>query len=126
MTHTKNRGDVLERIADELADSVLSHSDEAFLVEGTNTEEEAESTRIVLREGLRKLENLDRHLLNLGHKIDPDKWHREWFGYSNTCTTCGSLVHFNSKTGEMRGDASHARCAERGHYTFRRQGVSGT
>jgi hypothetical protein len=126
MTHKSNRDYILERIADELADSVLSRADEAFLVEaGTDTEEEVESTRTVLRAAFRKLENVDRRLSNLGHKIDLDKWHREWFGYSNTCLTCGSLVNFNSKTGEMRGDALHAQCCERGHYTIRRRQVSG-
>jgi hypothetical protein len=125
MTHKNNRDDILERIADEFAGSVLSRADEAFLVEaGTNTEEEAERTRMVLRGAFRKLENVDRRLSNLGHKIDPDKWHRECFGYTNTCLTCASLVNFNSKTGEMRGDALHARCCERGRYTIRSRQVS--
>jgi hypothetical protein len=126
MTHKSNRDDILERIADELADSVLSRSDEAFLVEGgASTEEESERTRMVLRGAFRKLENVDRPLSNLGHKIDSDKWHREWFGYTNTCLTCGSFVSFNTKTGEMKGDALHGRCCERGHYTIRRRQVSG-
>jgi hypothetical protein len=126
MTHNRHRNDILERIADELADSVFSRSDDAFLVEaGTVTQEEAERTRMVLSEALRKLESVDRHLSTLGHKIDPDKWQREWFGYSNTCSTCGSHANFDRRTGEMRGDALHARCRERDQYTIRRRQVSG-
>ena len=121
MTHKNNRDDILERIADELTDSVFSFSDEVFLVEGPNAEEEAEYTRMVLREALQKLENVNRHLSNLGHRIDPNEWHRGWFRYSNTCVTCGSLVSFNSKTGEMRGDALDGGCSERDQYTIRRR-----
>jgi hypothetical protein len=126
MTHKNNRGDILERIADELADSVLSHSDEAFLVEaGTNTEEEAEHTRMVLREALRKLENVDRCLSHLGHRVDPNEWHRGGSGYSNMCVTCCSFVSFNPQTGEMRGDALRGRCCESDQHTIRRRQVSG-
>jgi hypothetical protein len=124
MTH-KNRGEIVERIAEELTDSVLSLSDEAFLVEGTNAEEEAECTRMVLREAFRKLESVNRRLSNLGHRIDPNEWHRGGSSYSNMCVTCGSFVSFNTTTGEMRGDALQARCCERDQYTIRRQIVSG-
>jgi hypothetical protein len=93
MTHNDNRGEIVERIADELTDSVLSLSDEAFLVEGAKAEEEeAECTRMVLREAFQKLESVNRRLSNLGHRIDPNEWHHGGSSYSNTCVTCGSLV----------------------------------
>jgi len=119
-----NGDDFLERIADELTDSVLSFSDEAFLVEGTNAEE-AECTRMVLREAFRKLETVNRRLSNLGHRIDPNEWHRGGASYSNKCVTCGSFMSFNTATGEMRGEALHARCCERDRYTNHRQIASG-
>jgi hypothetical protein len=125
MTHKNNGDDLLARIANELTDSVLSLSEQAFVVGGKNAEEEVEHTRIVLREALHKLENVNRHLSNLEHRIDANTWHRGWLGYSNTCVTCGSLVSFNATTGEMRGDALSARCRESHQYTIRRQGVSG-
>lgn len=126
MTHKNNGDDLLARIADELTDSLLSLSDQAFLVGGRNAEEEVEHTRIVLREALHKLENVNRHLSNLGHKIDPNGWQRGWLGYSNTCVTCGSLVSFNATTGEMRGGALNARCCDSDQYTIRRQEASGS
>jgi hypothetical protein len=125
MTHKNNRDEVLERIADELTDSVLSLSDEAFLVEGSNAEEEAECTRMVLREAFRKLESVNRRLSNLGHRIDPNEWHRGGASYGNMCVTCGSFVSCNTKTGEMRGDALQAPCRERDQYTIRRRQMSG-
>jgi len=123
MTPKNNRDGVLERIADELTDSVISLSDEAFLVEGTNAEE-AECTRMVLCKAFRKVESVNRRLSNLGHRIDPNEWHRRGASYSNMCVTCGSFVSFNTKTGEMRGDALHAPCRERDQYTIRRRQMS--
>ena len=126
MTHKNNRGEIVERIADELTDSMLSLSDEAFLVDGTNAEAEAECTRMVLREAFRKLEDVNRRLSNLGHTIDPNEWHRRGASYGNRCGACGSFVSFDTTTGEMRGHALQARCSERDQYTIRRQLVSGT
>ncbi len=125
MTYKNNGDDLLARIADELTNSVLSLSDQAFLVGGKNAEEEVEHTRMVLREAFDKLENVNRHLSNLGHRVDPNAWCQGRLGYSNRCFACGSLVSFNVITGEMRGDAWNARCCERDHYTIRRQEVSG-
>ncbi len=121
MMHKNDHDDIFERIADELTNSALSLPDKAFLVEGTNAEEEAEFTRVVLREALQKLEIVNRHLSNLGHRLYPNEWLRGSFGYSNTCAACGSLVSFNTKTGEMRGDALDGRCSERDQYTIRRR-----
>jgi hypothetical protein len=125
MTHKKSHEDLLERIAEELTDSVLSLPDQAFVVEGRNARKEVERTRLLLRKALHKLETVDRHLSNLGHKVDPNAWCQGWLGYINTCVTCGSLVSFNATTGEMRGDALNARCRENDQHTIRRQEVSG-
>jgi hypothetical protein len=120
-----NNDGSLQKIMNELADSVFSLSDDALLAEtGTDAEREAERTRIVLREAFQKLEHVNRHLSSLGHTINPNAWHRGWSGYRNTCATCGSFVSFKVTTGEMTGDALDARCPERDQYTSRRREAS--
>lgn len=53
MADKKNHDERLERLMNQLAESVLGLSDEAIVAEtiegGTNAEEEAECTRLVLR-----------------------------------------------------------------------------
>jgi hypothetical protein len=119
-----NNDQRLQRIMNELADSVLSLPDEAIIAEvaeAGDPEAEAERTCIVLREALQKLEAVSRQLSSLGHTVNPNSWHRGRFAYSNTCVTCGSFVSFKTTTGEMRGDALHARCSERDQYARRRE-----
>jgi len=121
MKQQNNREDILQRIANQLADSLLSLSDEAILAEtGTNAEEEAERTRAVLKEALQTLDTLSRRLSSLGHTVHPNAWRRVGSGYHNTCITCGSFVSFIITTGEMRGEALGGRCPERDQYTIRR------
>jgi hypothetical protein len=124
MTQKNKHDEIFERIADELADSVLSVPDEAILSGSGAHAEEAEHTRTVLRDASQRLENVKRYLSSLGHTINPNSWHRERFGYRNTCLACGSFVTFKTTTGEMRGNALDGWCPERDQYTIRRREVS--
>ena len=61
MTDRSNHVEKLERIMDQLADSVLELSDEALLAEitesGADPHQEAERTRLVLRQASKILDN---------------------------------------------------------------------
>jgi hypothetical protein len=128
MAYEKNHGEHLERIMNQLADSVLGLPDEAILAEvreaGDDPEEEAERTRSVLREASQALENVNRRLSNLGHTINSNHWRHGQSGYHNKCLNCGSLVSFTTATGGMQGRALDAPCPERGVYTIPRRKAS--
>jgi hypothetical protein len=61
MTDRINHVEKLERIMEQLADSVLELSDEAILAEitesGADPQQEAECTRLVLRQALKALDD---------------------------------------------------------------------
>jgi len=61
MTDKINHAEKLERIMEQLADSLLELSDEAILAEitesGADPQQEAERTRLVLRQALKALDN---------------------------------------------------------------------
>jgi hypothetical protein len=123
-----NPDERLERMMNRLADSVLALPDEAILAEvseaGVDPDEEAERTRIVLREAMQTLENVNSHLSNLGHTVNPNGWYRGRSGYHNACVNCGSFVSFTTATGEMRGEALDAPCLASDQYAIRRQEAS--
>jgi hypothetical protein len=122
MKQKNNHEDSLERLADQLYESVLSLSDEVILAESeADAEKEAERTRTILKEGLQKLENVSRRLSSLGHTVNPNGWQHVGSGYQNTCNTCGSFVSFNNTTGEVRGNALVRWCPEQDKYTIRRR-----
>jgi hypothetical protein len=128
MAHKKDHDEHLERITNHLADSVLGLSDEAIIAEtseaGADPEQEAEATRLVLRQASEALDNVNQRLSNLGHTINPNYW---WPGpgeYHNNCLRCGSLVSLTTATGEMQGDAFASPCPESGQYTIRRREAS--
>ena len=129
MTDRKNYGDHLEQLMNQLAESVLGLSDEAIHAEtsevGADPEQEAERTRLVLRQVSMALDNANERLSNLGHTINSNDWVRGQWGYHNTCVTCGSFVSFRTATGEMRGDALEGLCPERDQYPIRRRESSG-
>ena len=114
--HRKGEDERLERMMDQLADSVFDSSDEAILGDisgfSVNPDEEAERTRTVLREASRRLEIVNRRLSNLGHTVNPNSWKRGWSGYRNTCESCGSFVNVKIDTGEMQGEALDERCSD--------------
>jgi hypothetical protein len=128
MGDKKNRDEHLERITNQLAESVLGLSDEAILAEtseaGADPEEEAERTRLVLRQASKALDNVNKRLSNLGHAINSNHWWPEAGGYHNNCLNCGSLVSLITVTGEIQGEAFDAPCSEGGRYTIRRREAS--
>jgi len=123
-----NHDEKLERIMEQLADSVLELSDEAMLAEitesGADPQEEAERIRLVLRQALETWQSVNKRLSILGHTINSDGWWRGQWGYHNTCVTCGSFVSFTTATGEMRGEALDGLCPESDPYTIRRREAS--
>jgi hypothetical protein len=128
MADKRNHEEHLERIMNQLADSVLGLSDEAILAEvsgaGGDPDGEAELTRMVLRKASQALEDVNRRLSNLGHVIDSNHWRPGHGGYHNKCLNCGSLVSFTTPTGEMQGRAVDAPCPESGQYAIPRREAS--
>jgi hypothetical protein len=111
MADKRNR-DHPEHLWDELAESVFRLSDEAILAEstetGTDPQEEAERTRLVLQQALQSFESVNRRLSNLGHTINPTSWRSEGNEYHNRCLNCGSIVTFTAD--EPRNLALYSRC----------------
>lgn len=93
----KNR-DPLERLADEVAESVFRLSDGEILDEstqaGADPKQEAEHTRWVLQQALQSFDFVNTRLSNLGHTINPNSWRSEGNVYHNRCLNCGSIVTF--------------------------------
>ena len=128
MTDKKNHDERVERLMNQLAESVLGLSDEAILAStieaGFDPEQEAERTRLVLRQASKIIDDVNNRLSNLGHTINSNDWYRGHWGYHNTCVTCGSFVSFTAATGEMRGEALDGPCPESDQYAIRRREVS--
>ncbi len=128
MADKKNHDEHLERITNHLAESMLGLSDESIIEEtseaGADPEQEAEATRLVLRQASRALDNVTKRLSNLGHIVNSNYWGRGHWGYHNRCLTCGSSVSFATATGEMQGEALDGPCPESGGYAIRRQEAS--
>jgi hypothetical protein len=128
MGDKKSHEERLERLMNQLAESVLGLSDEAILAEtseaGDDPQQEAERTRLVLRQASKALDNVNRRMSNLGHTINSNDWQPGQRAYHNHCGTCGSWVSFTTATGEMHGEAFDAPCPESGQYTIRRREAS--
>ncbi len=128
MEDKRNHDERLERLMNHLAESVFGLSDEAILAEakeaGFDPEQEAERTRLVLRQASKAFENVNRRLSNLGHTVNSNGWYRGRSGCHNTCVACGSFVSFTPTTGEIRGEALDGRCAQSDQYTIRRREAS--
>ena len=128
MADKKNHDERVERLMNLLAESVLGLSDEGVLAEageiGVDSEQEAERTRLILRQASKALELVNKRLSNLGHTVNSDDWWRGHWGYHNTCVTCGSFVSFTTATGEMRGAALDGLCLENDQYTIRKREAS--
>jgi len=128
MTDEKNHDERLERLMNQLAESVLGLSDEAILAEtseaGADPQREAERTRLVLRQASKALDHVNNRLSNLGHTIDANDWRPEQWGYHNNCLNCGSFVSFTMATGEMRGEALDGLCPQSDQHPIRRREAS--
>jgi hypothetical protein len=128
MADKTNHDERLERLMNRLAESVLGLSDEAILAEISEVEtdslQEAEHTRIVLRQASKALDNVNKRLSDLGHTINSNDWYRGYWGYHNICVTCGSFLSFTTATGEMRGAALDELCPGNDQYVVRRRAAS--
>lgn len=128
MADKQNHNERLERLMNQLAESVLGLSDEAILAEtheaGSDPEQEAERTRLVLRQASKVIDGVSNRLLNLGHAINPNDWRYGQWAYHNKCLYCGSSVSFTTATGEMRGEAFEGLCPESDQYAIRRRKAS--
>ncbi len=124
MADKKNHAERLERLMNHLAESVLRLSDEATLADaieaGTDSEREAERTRLVLRQTSTALDKVNKRVSKLGHTINSNDWRRGQQGYHNNCLQCGSSVSFTAATGGMQGEALDGLCPEKDRLTIRR------
>ncbi|MGE5736728.1 MAG: hypothetical protein ACM34E_16670 [Acidobacteriota bacterium] len=117
----------LQRVMNQLAESVLECSDEEILSESEGTAiKEVEHTRGVLHDVTKLLDAVNRRLLGLGHTISPQRWqdHGER-GYRNHCLTCGLPVRLMSLSGDIAGQAMDGPCQQTEHHPARRRMVSG-
>ena len=125
MTDKKNHDERLERLMNQLAESVFGLTDDAVLAEtneaGADPEQEAERTRSVLRQASKVFDSVNKRLSHLGHTINSSDWCSGQGSYHNTCQTCGSFVSFTTATGEMRGEALGGSCTENGYTTKKRE-----
>jgi hypothetical protein len=128
MADKNNHDERLERLMNQLAESVLGLSDEAILAEtseaGADPEQEAERTRLVLRQASKAFDDVNNRVSNLGHAINSNDWRPGQWGYHNNCLNCGSSVSFTTETGEMQGEALDGLCPESNQYTIRRREAS--
>jgi hypothetical protein len=125
MANKKNHDERLERLMNQLAESVLGLSDEAILAEtseaGADPRREAERTRFVLRQASKALDDVNKRLSNLGHTINSNHWRCVDGIYHNHCLNCGSSVSFTAATGKVQGDALGGSCPENGYTTKKRE-----
>jgi hypothetical protein len=107
----------LERVMNQLCDSVLGLSDEDIVAEvtaaGLDPEQEAKRVRNVLQTPLQALEKVNLCLSNLGHAINPSNWQCGPLEYHNTCLHCGLPVSLTIATAEIRGSAVQRACRAR-------------
>jgi hypothetical protein len=128
MADRKNHNECLDRVMNELAESVLELSDEGILVETSEAvgdpQREAERARLVLQQALKSLDNVNKRLSNLGRTINSNDWRPGRWSYHNHCLSCGSLVSFTTAAGDMQGEAVDGLCPESGRYPIRRREAS--
>jgi hypothetical protein len=101
------------KIMDQVCNSISSQSDNGVLDEVSETadpDDEAARTLLVLRAASTKFANTNKHLMNLGHTINPKRWQRDGKGYHTRCTVCGALASF-SLVDQLSGEASTTLCS---------------
>ncbi len=113
------RGDEgLERAMNELSESVLRLASEDILAEsieaGSNPQELAERTRLVLQKTAQRFESLNRRISDLGHTVNPKTWRGGREGYQNRCLNCGATLTFALAGGEVRGSGFATQCPASG------------
>ena len=120
MADDKRCEEILERVMNHLADSVLTLPDESILAEagepGACVYKDAEHVRLVLSEASQVLEDVARRLSNMGHAINSNYWHCDHRGFHTKCLNCGSSVSFTMATREAQGRALDAPCSARNEY----------
>lgn len=128
MRAKKSSGESVERVMNQLSETVLGLSDDDILAEvraaGRDEQLEAERVRRVLQRPLHVLEHLNLCLSNLGHAINPSKWSCGPLAYHNTCVRCGLSVSLTIASAEIRGSAVHRACRASA-ITFRQTGTVG-
>jgi hypothetical protein len=116
MANNKSYDEQLKIIMNQLADSVLEMSDEEILAEtlvsGADPQKEAERAHAMLRQALKALDAVNKHLWRLGHTVNPNYWQHAERGYHNNCRDCGLSVNFTAVGNEMWGDALGGPCPE--------------
>jgi hypothetical protein len=116
----KNHEERVAKVLDQLADTVLQLSDEEMAAEvcedGADPEQEAESTRSMLRDCVTLFDNVNERLWHLGHTIDPSDWRRGTESFYVYCLACGELVTLAIATSEARGHALRERCPNANRY----------
>ena len=121
MTDKNNHDGRLERVMNQVADSVLELSDEAILAEisetGADPQEKAERSRLMLQQSSKTWEAVNKRLWNLGHSLNPKDWRHGERGYSNICRDCGLSVSFTTANHETWGNALIVPCSERAQRT---------
>lgn len=108
----------VERVMNQLSDSVLGLSDDDIVAEvsqaGQDPQQEARRVRDVLKKSLQVLEKVNLCLTSLGHTINPSHWYCGPLAYHNSCLHCGLLVSFTIATGEIGGSAVQRACRASG------------
>lgn len=114
MRAKKRSGEPLERVMNQLSESVLGLSDDEILAEvsATGCDPQLEAARVgrVLEKPPQVLENVSLCLSNLGHAINPSQWYCGPLAYHNTCVRCGLSVSLTIASGEIRGSAVDRAC----------------
>jgi len=126
MRPKENYSERLERIMNQLSESVLSLSDDAIIDEisasGHDPQQEARRVQNALQKPLHTLETVNLCLTNLGHTINPSNWYCGPLAYYNTCLHCGLSVSFTIATAEIGGNAVQRACRASG-LTIRQTGT---
>jgi hypothetical protein len=111
--HMKSYNRNMGKIVEQLCDSVSSQSDSGILDEVSETadpDEEAAQTLMVLREASSQFANTNKHLMNLGHRINPKRWQHDGKVYYTRCAVCGATASF-SLASQLSGEASTTMCS---------------
>jgi hypothetical protein len=128
MADERNHDKRLERLMNQLAESVLGLTDEDVRTEaseaGTDPAREAKRTRLALQNAAGMFDSVSRRLSNLGHTINSNDWCSGESVYHNACQTCGLFVTFTTTTGEIRGEALDEACSSFGQYKTPRRKAS--
>ncbi len=129
MENKRDHDRQLEKLMNDLADSVLELSDEEVLSEarevGADPQQQGETTRAVLQQASKTFEDVNRSLSNLAHTVEPKLWRRRGEAYYNNCVTCGLSVSFTPASNQKEGDALTGPCPDSGRYAVSKREAIG-